>query len=186
MQAFRILGIDPGIARMGYGIVEVTGNHITPIAYGCIETPANTSVASRLQMIYDELGGIIRQHQPNHMAVEELFFSRNVTNAFAVGQARGVALLSGVQANMEISEYTPMQVKQAVVGYGKAEKLQVQEMVRVLLNLRERPRPDDTADALAVAITHAQTRPILQSVQNKLSNSGTAEQSIRRIRRPIV
>lgn len=159
MTIQRILGIDPGIARMGYGVIELTGNHLKPVVFGCIETQAHTPVGHRLKQIYEQLGLILAEHQPDIMAVEELFFNRNTTTAFTVGQARGVAILAGVQAGLQLREYTPMQVKLAVVGYGKATKTQVQEMVRVLLGLNARPKPDDTADALAVAITHAHTAP---------------------------
>lgn len=165
MTRLRVLGIDPGIARMGYGIVEVEGHHLSAVAYGCIETPAHTPVANRLQQIYEELTTIIATHQPDVMAVEELFFYKNVTTAFVVGEARGVALLCGVQGHVPIHEYTPMQVKQAVVGYGKAEKRQIQDMVRILLNLQERPKPDDVADALAIAITHAHAAPLTANLQ---------------------
>jgi crossover junction endodeoxyribonuclease RuvC len=161
MTKERILGVDPGIARMGYGVIEQQGNHLQAIAFGCIETPAHTALSSRLKSIYDQLTEVIRRHQPSVLAVEELFFSRNTTTAIAVGQARGVALLAAEQAGLRSAEYTPMQIKQAVVGYGKADKVQVQEMVRVLLNLRHRPKPDDTADALAVAITHAHSAAVL-------------------------
>lgn len=162
-----ILGIDPGIARMGYGIVEVEGNRIKPGAFGCIETFPNTPMPNRLGIIYDQLKDIIAAHRPHVMAVEELFFYKNTTTAFVVGQARGVAILAGVQSQMELAEYTPLQVKQAVTGYGKADKKQVQEMVRVLLNLKERPKPDDTADALAIAITHAHASPLLQVFESQ-------------------
>lgn len=155
-----ILGIDPGIARMGYGVIAVSGNRCQARGFGCIETAATLSVAERLLKIYQELLMIIDEYRPNIMAVEQLFFNRNTTTAFTVGQARGVAILAGANHGLCCVEYTPMQVKLAVVGYGKADKSQVQEMVRVLLNLRERPKPDDTADALAVAITHAHTAPM--------------------------
>jgi crossover junction endodeoxyribonuclease RuvC len=161
MAAKLILGIDPGIARMGYGLVEVDGNRMRPVAFGCIETFPDSPMPNRLGTIYDELTKIITAHRPAVMAIEELFFYKNVTTAFVVGQARGVAILTGVQANMELAEYTPMEVKLAVTGYGKADKRQVQDMVRVLLNLAERPKPDDTADALAIAITHAHASPML-------------------------
>lgn len=165
MQPIRILGIDPGLARMGYGIVDALGNQVRPVAYGCIETPAKTPLSQRLQSIYHELCGIFETYRPSVMAVEELFFNRNTTTAFTVGQARGVALLAGVENGSEYAEYTPMQVKQAVVGYGKAEKAQIQYMVRLLLGLREVPKPDDTADALAIAITHAHFAPV-QRLEN--------------------
>jgi len=164
MKPLRILGIDPGIARLGYGIVDVQGNQLRPVAYGCLETPAHTPVASRLQTLYRGINEIIETHHPEVMAVEELFFNRNTTTAFVVGQARGVVLLAGVEHGMTDAEYTPMQVKQAVVGYGRADKTQIQYMVRLLLNLREVPKPDDTADALAIAITHAHFAPVDQLV----------------------
>ncbi len=160
MQPIRILGIDPGLARMGYGIVDAAGNQVRPVVYGCIETPASMLLGLRLQSIYHQLCHILKQYQPAVMAVEELFFNRNTTTAFTVSQARGVALLAGVENGTVYAEYTPMQVKQAVVGYGKADKAQIQYMVRLLLGLREVPKPDDTADALAVAITHAHFAPI--------------------------
>jgi len=181
MTIQRIMGIDPGIARMGYGIIDVNGNHLRPVSFGCIETPAHTPVGNRLGQIYEELSSLLQQHKPQVMAVEELFFNRNTTTAFTVGQARGVAILAGVQAGADLAEYTPMAVKLAVVGYGRAEKAQVQEMVRVLLGLSERPKPDDTADALAVAITHAHTAPLhtaLSEQGNRKSLGVTASQRI--------
>lgn len=162
MLPLRVLGIDPGIARLGYGIVDVSGNQLHAVTYGCLETPAHTPVSARLHTLYRGISEIIQTYQPQVMAVEELFFNRNTTTAFVVGQARGVVLLAGVEHGMTDAEYTPMQVKQAVVGYGKAEKSQIQYMVRLLLNLREVPKPDDTADALAVAITHAHFAPVTQ------------------------
>lgn len=161
MAAKLILGIDPGIARMGYGIVEVDGNRMKAVDYGCIETFPDSPMPNRLGTIYDELKNIIVTHQPTVMAIEQLFFYQNTTTAFVVGQARGVAILTAVQADMAVTEYTPSEVKLAVTGYGKADKPQVQEMVRILLNLAERPKPDDTADALAIAITHAHAAPSL-------------------------
>lgn len=154
-DALRIIGIDPGIARMGYGIIDVIGNRMTAVDYGTLETSAETPTPERLAILYSGLQRLLVKHQPTIMVVEQLFFYRNVTTAFVVGQARGVAILAGVQAGVTYAEYTPMQVKLAVTGYGKADKVQIQEMVRVLLNLAERPQPDDTADALAIAITHA-------------------------------
>lgn len=157
MKAVRIIGVDPGLARMGYGVIDVQGNHLAAVDYGCLETPADWAMPDRLNYLYGELQRLMRSHQPDVMAVEELFFYKNVTTAFVVGQARGVAVLAGVQEGAAYAEYTPMQVKLAVTGYGKAAKTQIQDMVRVLLQLAERPKPDDTADALAVAITHAHT-----------------------------
>ncbi|KAB2951318.1 crossover junction endodeoxyribonuclease RuvC [Heliorestis acidaminivorans] len=147
-----ILGIDPGTALCGYGLIEAKGNRLYPLAYGAIRTKAHSPMPSRLLTIAEELDNIIKQYKPHHVAVEEIFFSRNVTTALAVGQARGVILLSAARAGLAVSEYKPTQVKQAVVGYGRAEKEQVQEMVRILLSLSEKPKPDDVADALAVAI----------------------------------
>lgn len=155
----RILGIDPGLARMGYGIIETHGNQLIPIAYGCLETKAGLELPHRLGQLYTALVDILQTYQPQVMAVEELFFNRNTTTAFTVGQARGIALLAGNQYGTRYSEYTPMQVKQSVVGYGNADKKQVQYMVRLLLGLAEVPKPDDTADALAVAITEAHHAP---------------------------
>ena len=150
-----ILGIDPGTAIMGYGLIEQRGNNLSALAYSCWLTPAHTPLAERLLMLYEQIEPFLRVHSPDHIAVEELFFNRNTTTALAVGHARGVVLLAGAQQGIPIYEYTPLQVKQAVVGYGKAEKKQVQQMVKGLLGLNEIPRPDDTADALAVAICHA-------------------------------
>jgi crossover junction endodeoxyribonuclease RuvC len=154
-KTLRILGIDPGIAIVGFGFVDKRGSRLLPVQYGCIQTEANTDTAVRLRQIYDAIGKLIDTYRPDSVALEKLFFNRNVTTAFTVGQARGVLMLAAVQKGLAIDEYTPLQVKQAIVGYGKAEKRQVQEMVRMLLNLRETPKPDDAADALAVAICHA-------------------------------
>ncbi|MGQ9779067.1 MAG: crossover junction endodeoxyribonuclease RuvC [Bacillota bacterium] len=150
-----VLGLDPGLARTGYGLVRREGNRLFALAYGTVATPAGLCLSERLFRLYRELRELIRTYRPEAVAVEELFFCRNVRTAMAVGQARGVALLVAAEAGLTVSEYTPLQVKQAVVGYGRAEKHQVQEMVRVLLALPGPPRPDDAADALAVAICHA-------------------------------
>lgn len=150
-----ILGIDPGTAIMGYGLIEQKGHNLSALDYSCWRTPAHTPLAERLLMLYEQIAPYLRLHTPDHIAVEELFFNRNTTTALAVGHARGVVLLAGAQQGLPIYEYTPLQVKQAVVGYGKAEKNQVQQMVKGLLSLDEIPKPDDTADALAVAICHA-------------------------------
>jgi crossover junction endodeoxyribonuclease RuvC len=149
------LGIDPGTATTGYGLVhEHHDGTLEAIAYGVITTPKDTPAAERLVSIYAALNEILRAHNPQIVAVEKLFFQKNVTNAIAVGQARGVILLALAQHGLEIAEYTPNEIKQAVSGYGSADKKQMQEMVRVLLNLEKIPKPDDAADALAVAITH--------------------------------
>lgn len=153
----RILGIDPGTGILGFGIVEANKGKVQLVDGGVIRTPVKEDDALRLQTIYEELTDIIVETKPRIMSVEKLFFARNVTTAMTVAQARGVVLLCGKQASMEIFEYTPMQIKQAITGYGKADKKQMQEMVRVLLGLAEIPKPDDAADAIAAAITHAQS-----------------------------
>jgi crossover junction endodeoxyribonuclease RuvC len=150
-----ILGIDPGTAIMGYGLIEKKGQNLYPVAYACWRTPADLPMPQRLLHLADSLETFLLKYSPDVMAVEELFFNRNTTTALAVGQARGIVLLGGARNNIPIFEYTPLQVKQAVVGYGKADKKQIQYMVKALLALKESPKPDDTADALAVAICHA-------------------------------
>lgn len=155
-----VLGIDPGTGRTGYGLVrQEKDGSLSALAYGVIETPARTPMPQRLVMLYKEINELLLLHRPDGAAVEKLFFSRNVTTAISVGQARGVALLALAQAGLDIGEYTPNEIKQAVSGYGSADKHQMQEMVRLLLNLETVPRPDDAADALAVAITHLHTAP---------------------------
>ncbi len=149
-----ILGIDPGYATLGYGIIHKIGNSFKPITYGVITTPPEFQPSDRLKKIYDSLMELIETHHPEVMAVEELFFNKNVNTAIQVGQARGVALLTGANAGISVFEYTPLQVKQGVVGYGRAAKNQVRQMVKVLLNLSELPGKADAADALAVAICH--------------------------------
>ncbi len=149
-----ILGIDPGLATVGYSIVDKQGNKFEVLDYGTITTTPDMETVDRLNKIYQEVKELVESYQPDAMAVEELFFNKNVKTAIAVGQARGVILLAGAKANLRVGEYTPLQIKQAVVGYGRAQKKQVQQMVQALLNLAELPRPDDAADALAVAICH--------------------------------
>ncbi len=151
----RILGLDPGTATTGYGIVDVVEGELRMVAYGVIATPAGDPAEQRLQSIYAQLNDLLARHRPQRAAVEQLFFGKNITTAIAVGQARGVLLLALAQAAIPVSEYSPPKVKEAVTGYGKAEKAQMQLMVRHLLDLAETPQPDDAADALAVAITHA-------------------------------
>ena len=153
----RILGIDPGTGILGFGVIDVVKGQPVLVDAGVIRTPVHEDDAVRLLTIYDELTEIIKLTKPDVMSVEKLFFARNVTTAMTVSQARGVVLLCGMQAGMGIAEYTPMQIKQALTGYGKAEKKQIQEMVRVILQLKEIPKPDDAADALAAAITHSMT-----------------------------
>ncbi len=149
-----VLGIDPGTATTGYGLVRDTSDGLAVVDFGVIITPAGMKQEQRLLHLYSQLNSIIDLHRPDTGAVEKLFFSRNVTTAITVGQARGVVLLAMAQSNMPVGEYTPMEVKQAVAGYGGADKSQVQQMVRALLGLKDIPKPDDAADALAIAICH--------------------------------
>lgn len=150
-----VLGIDPGTATTGYGLVrEREDGSLLMVEYGVIETQSEDPLAKRLLVLYEKLREIVLLHNPEHGAVEKLFFQRNVRTALSVGQARGVAMLALAQASMAVFEYTPLEVKQAVAGYGGADKQQVQQMVRALLNLDDIPRPDDAADAIAVAICH--------------------------------
>ncbi len=154
----KILGIDPGTATTGFGVIELEqGKTALALDYGVVATDKNLPMSSRLAILYDDLSAIITQHRPDVVAVEQLFFARNVTTAIAVGQARGVVLLAVARTKLPIVEYTPLQVKQAVTGYGKADKKQVQHMVKTILNLKSLPRPDDAADALAIAIAHSAT-----------------------------
>ena len=152
-----ILGIDPGYAIVGYGILEYSNNHFTVMHYGAVTTPAGMPFNRRLQIIYDELDVIISKYKPGVLAIEKLFYNTNAKTVIDVAQARGVIVLAAQKHGLEIAEYTPLQVKQSVVGYGRAEKKQVQEMMRIMLKLDKVPKPDDTADALAMAICHAHT-----------------------------
>jgi crossover junction endodeoxyribonuclease RuvC len=149
-----VLGLDPGLATMGYGLVEGDGYTLDLVTYGVVRTPAKMPLAERLMQIHRDLSAIIVQYHPNVAAVEELFFSTNARTAIIVGEARGVALLTLAEAGLPIAEYTPLQVKQAITGYGQADKSQMQQMVRLLLGLSDVPHPDDAADALAVSICH--------------------------------
>ena len=151
-----VIGIDPGTAIMGYGIVEFSGGRHKPVDYGVLRTDKDMKPEIRLRELFIGINRLLDGFKPDVMAVEELFFNRNTTNAISVGQARGVAMLAAGLRDMPVGEYTPLQVKQAVVGYGRAEKSQVQFMVRKLLSLPETPKPDDAADALAVAICYCQ------------------------------
>ena len=150
----RVLGIDPGSAITGYGVVEEEAGELKAVAFGAIRTPAKQPLPTRLLAIYQGVRELAKEWEPSSAAVEELFFSSNVRTAMSVGQARGVALLALTDAGLSIAEYTPLTVKQAVTGYGNADKMQIQEMVRLLLGLAKVPKPDDAADALAVAICH--------------------------------
>lgn len=160
----RVLGIDPGIAIVGFGFIDKAGHKLTPVQYGAITTEAHTPQEERLLQIYESACALMDRYKPDTVAVEKLFFNKNVTTAFAVGQARGVIILAAAQRGLPVAEYTPLQVKQAVVGYGKAEKRQVQEMVKMFLKLSAIPKPDDVADALAVAICHAHSAVLSQKV----------------------
>lgn len=152
-----ILGIDPGLAIVGYGVIEYKNGRFQTLAYGAITTPAHTDVEARLSMIYNEMNALIDKYHPDEMAIEELFFNTNSTTAIAVAEARGVILLAAYRKGVACHEYTPLQVKSSVVGYGKAEKKQVMMMVQTILKLEKAPKLDDTADALAIAICHAHT-----------------------------
>ena len=150
-----ILGIDPGLAIMGYGVIETDGSRHRLVQYGALTTEAKTPMPSRLLSIHTGVEQLLAIYKPDQIALEELFFAKNVTTGIAVGEARGEALVAAARYTQELYEYTPMQVKQAVTGTGRADKTQVQAMVRAILSMRETPKPDDAADALAVAITHA-------------------------------
>lgn len=147
-----IVGIDPGIAIVGYGVIDYTGNSFKLMEYGTIDTPAGTPVAKRLRMIYDSMYDLLLRYKPDTVAVEQLFWGRNVTTGINVAHARGVILLCAEQSGVSVSEYTPLQIKQAVAGYGRADKKQIQNMMKILLNMNTVPKPDDAADAIAVAI----------------------------------
>jgi crossover junction endodeoxyribonuclease RuvC len=152
----RIIGIDPGTGTTGFGVIDIVNKKPKFVDAGVIRTPAQSPLPGRLLEIFDNLTDIIKDVSPDIMSVEKLFFAQNVTTAISVSHARGVVILAGVQAGLEIVEYTPLQIKQALTGYGRASKAQIQEMVRLVLNLDKRPSPDDAADGLAAAITHSQ------------------------------
>jgi crossover junction endodeoxyribonuclease RuvC len=152
----KILGIDPGTGIVGFGFIEADSKSLKLVDAGVIRTPINQAAELRLLTIYNEVSQLIKEYKPEWLSIEKLFFARNVTTAMTVSQSRGVVLLAAVQAQLQIAEYTPLQIKMAITGYGRADKKQVQEMVKVLLNLNQIPKPDDAADALATAITHAQ------------------------------
>lgn len=150
-----ILGIDPGVARLGYGIIEETKQNVRAIAYGCFETPAKMPHAERLAHIHKELTRLIKKYQPDKIAVEKLFFSKNVKTALSVGEARGVILMTAATAGTPLVEISPKEVKQTLTGYGQADKPQMQRMIQLLLKLKNIPKPDDAADALAIALAGA-------------------------------
>ena len=154
-----ILGIDPGLATLGYGVIETNNIKHKLIQYGTLNTPAHTEMAFRLRSLYEGMNQLLEIYKPDEVAFEELFFSKNVTTGINVSMARGVALLAVAQYTDKLYEYTPMQIKQAITGYGKADKHQMQQMVKILLGMKDIARPDDAADALAVAITHANIGP---------------------------
>lgn len=154
----RILGIDPGIARCGWGIITINNSQLTVNNFGCVETKAREGVERRLLIIYKEIIKLITKYKPDAIAIEELFFTNNAKTAFIVGEARGVIILASATQNIPVSTYTPLQVKLGITGYGRAEKNQIGQMVKTLLKLKEIPKPDDVADALAVALTHAFTK----------------------------
>lgn len=150
-----IIGIDPGLATIGYGVIDYTGNQFKTLDYGILSTPAHTPVPERLEKIYTDATALFAKYRPDAISMEELFFSKNVTTGIPVAEARGVLLLAAQKNGINVYEYNPREVKQSVVGYGKAEKRQVMEMTRMMLNLEKIPRPDDAADALAMAVCHA-------------------------------
>ena len=168
-----ILGIDPGLAIVGWGVVEYKDNKFSTLGYGAITTPAGIDVEQRLLQIYDGVDGVIKKYKPDEIAIEELFFNTNQKTAIAVAEARGVIMLCGIQNKIPLYEYTPLQVKQAVVGYGRAEKKQVMDMVRRLLNLSAAPKPDDAADAVAIALCHARSATSLLQRETRFDPCST-------------
>ncbi|MEN3008132.1 crossover junction endodeoxyribonuclease RuvC [Pseudothermotoga sp.] len=154
----KILGLDPGFGTLGYGVIEVSGNTLRHIVHGAIFTEKDKPIQVRLKSLYDQIRNIIRNYTPNEVAIERLFFYKNVTTAITVGEARGVALLAVVEYDLPIFEYTPHMVKKAVTGNGRATKADIQKWVTLLLELKKKPKPDDAADALAIAICHAHQR----------------------------
>lgn len=169
----RILGIDPGIATVGFGIIESEKSSLKLVNYGVITTPAHTSLSSRLDHIYDDMAELCSTFKPDAIAYEELFFNTNITTGISVAHGRGVLLLAGYRSGVPIFEYTPLQVKQAVVGYGRAEKNQVIDMVRRILRMNAPPKPDDAADALAIAICHARSATSLLTKNGGISPCST-------------
>ncbi len=163
----RVLGLDPGFAITGFAVIEEMKPRPEPLTFGCIRTASHLPHHERLKIIYDDINTIIEKYQPEVAAIEKLFFNRNVTNALKVGEARGVVILALAQAQIPIFEYTPLQVKQALVGYGRADKKQIQYMVRAEFNLAEVPKPDDVADACAVGLTHIRSRILTKMMGEK-------------------
>jgi len=170
----RVLGFDPGTATTGYGVVEGKGTSLRHVAHGTIQTPAGQHFAKRLRTIFEEACRLIELHQPGAVAIEKLYFSQNVTTGIAVAQARGVLALAAELAGKPLGEFSPLEVKSAVVGYGKARKQQVQEMVKILLNLDAVPRPDDAADALALAICQVQSGIVSERLEEAYRAKGSS------------
>jgi crossover junction endodeoxyribonuclease RuvC len=168
----RILGIDPGLATIGWGVIETNGFKHSSVAFGHIQTPTRLTVEKRLAMIFDDLDTIIKKYSPECATIEELFFNTNITTGIAVAHGRGVILASAEKCGIPLFEYTPSQVKLAVTGYGKADKHQVMDMTKRLLNLKSLPRPDDAADALAIALCHA------RSITSRLPQAGNVKETI--------
>ncbi len=154
----RILGIDPGYARVGWAVLEVQSSKFKVQSYGCIETSKDKKSQERLALVYKQVCALIKKYQPKALAIEELFFTTNAKTAFKVGEARGVIILAGAMQKIPVFSYTPLQIKIAVTGYGKADKIQVGRMMKAILKLEEIPKLDDTVDAIAVALTHAFTK----------------------------
>ena len=172
MNTLRIMGIDPGIAIVGVGVVDKTGNAYKDIYHASITTPAHTPIERRLMDIYTQMNKLLDEYRPDAISIEELFFNNNAKTVIAVGQARGVILLAASLAGVPIFEYTPLQVKQALTGYGRAEKKQIQQMMKAMLGLETIPKPDDVADALAIAVCHGNSVRFNQSALSELMKSG--------------
>jgi crossover junction endodeoxyribonuclease RuvC len=169
--ARTILGLDPGLALLGYGVIRAQGDSLTHVEHGCVETPAGTPLPVRLRMLYSGLQLLMERHPITDVAMEQLFHSRNVTTAVVVGEARGVALLATVRDDVTFAEYTPTTVKHVVAGYGRATKRQVQEMMRMLFGLKQLPSPDDAADALAIAVCHAREMGVRSLVERAIARA---------------
>lgn len=175
MNTLRIMGIDPGIAIVGVGVVDKAGNAYKDVFHGAITTPAHTPVERRLMDIYVQLNQLLDKYKPDAISIEELFFNNNAKTVIAVGQARGVILLAASLAGVPIFEYTPLQVKQALTGYGRAEKKQIQQMMKAMLGLEAVPKPDDVADALAIAVCHGNSVRFNQSTLSMLMKGGVKQ-----------
>jgi crossover junction endodeoxyribonuclease RuvC len=163
-----IMGIDPGLAESGYGIIHKNNTYCSVLKYGVIKTSSRLSAPVRLKMLYQDFYKLMHEYKPDSVAIEELFFNRNAKTVIAVGQARGVAILTAALLDIHVFEYTPLQVKQAVVGYGRADKTQVQQMIKILLNLNVIPKPNDAADALAVALCHLNSLKLGRIIEKEL------------------